>query len=116
MGTGVFYAIYRLFNDGFNDLNSLVKTLALLSTIGIVVLWRRLRPPQTWSAYAGAVLLFGFLSPIVGISPRLLLRGFPLFAIVAAGVSRQRFAVILTLSALTMCALSVASTSIAWTP
>jgi hypothetical protein len=116
MGTGVFYAIYRLFNDGFNDLNSLIKTLALLSTIGIVVLWRRLRPPQTWSVYAGAVLLFGFLSPIVGISPRLLLRGFPLFAIVAAGVSRQRFAVILTLSALTMCALSVASTSIAWTP
>jgi lipopolysaccharide export LptBFGC system permease protein LptF len=37
-------------------------------------------------------------------------------AIVAAGVSRRRFAVILTLSALAMCALSVASTSIAWTP
>jgi uncharacterized membrane protein len=116
MGTGVFYAIYRLFTDGFNDLNSLAKTLAMLATIGIVVLWRRRRPPLTWSAYAGAVLLFGFLSPIVGISPRLLLRGFPLFAIAAAGVSRQRFVVILALSALTMCVLSVASTTVAWTP
>lgn len=116
MGTGVFYAIYRLFNDGVNDLNSLVKTFALLSLIGIVVLWRRVRPPLTWSAYVGAVLLFGFLSPIVGTSPRLLLRGFPLFAIVAAGVTRQRFIVILALSALAMCVLSVASTSIVWTP
>ena len=116
MGTGVFYAIYRLFNSGVHDLNSLVKTFAFFAAVGIVVLWRRVRPPLTWTAYAGAVLVFGFLSPIVGISPRLLLRGFPLFAIVAAGVSRQRFVVILTLSALAMCVLSVASTSIAWTP
>jgi hypothetical protein len=116
MGTGVFYAVYRVFDYGWHDLNSLAKTAALLATVGIVVLWRRLRPPLTWSAYAAAVLLFGFLSPIVGISPRLLLRGFPLFAIVAAGVTRQRFIVIVTLSALAMCALTVASTTIAWTP
>ena len=116
MGTGVFYAIYRLINFGAHELNSLVKTLTLIATIGIVVLWRRRRAPLTWSVYAGAVLSFGLLSPIVGISPRLLLRGFPLFAIVAAGVTRQRFAIILALSALSMCVLSVASTSIAWTP
>ncbi|NNN08188.1 MAG: hypothetical protein HKL85_03220 [Acidimicrobiaceae bacterium] len=116
MGTGVFYAIYRLFTSGVHDLNSLVKTSAFIATIGIVVLWRRVRPPLTWSVYAGAVLVFGFLSPIVGISPRLMLRGFPLFAIVAAGVTRRRFVAIWVLSALAMCALSVASTSIAWTP
>ena len=116
MGTGVFYALYRLASGGIHQINSLAKTMALLAVIAIVVLWRRLRPPITWSIYVGAILFFGFLSPIVGISPRLLLRAFPLFAIVAAGVSRQRFIVILTLSALAMCALSVASTSIAWTP
>jgi hypothetical protein len=116
MGTGVFYAVYRLFDYGTSDLNSLVKTFAMVATIGIVVVWRRLRPPLEWTVYAAAVLLFGFLSPIVGISPRLLLRGFPLFAIVAAGVSRQRFVVIVSLSALAMCVLTVASTTIAWTP
>ncbi|MBW4029433.1 MAG: hypothetical protein HIU57_01985 [Acidobacteria bacterium] len=116
MGTGIFYAIYRLSVHGVNDLNSLFKTGALVATIGVVVLWRRRRPPLTWSVYAGTVLLFGFLSPIVAISPRLLLRGFPLFAIVAAGVSRQRFYVIVTLSALALCVLTVASTTIAWTP
>lgn len=116
MGTGVFYAIYRLCVHGVHDLNSLFKTGALLGVIGVIVVWRRLRPPLVWSVYAGAVLLFGLLSPIVAISPRLLLRGFPLFAIVAAGVSRPRFYVIVTLSAIALCVLSVASTTIAWTP
>ena len=116
MGTGIFYALYRMSAHGLHDLNSLAKTAAMLAAIGIIAVWRRLRPPLEWSTYAGAVLLFGFLSPIVGISPRLLLRGFPLFAIVAAGVSRQRFVVIVTLSAFAMCVLTVASTSIAWTP
>ncbi len=116
MGTGVFYAMYRVFEDGFGDLNSVLKTAAFVSTIGIVVLWRRLRPPLTWSVYAASVLLFGLLSPIVGISPRLLLRGFPLFAVVAASVSRQRYVVIVIVSAIAMCALTVASTTISWTP
>jgi len=116
MGTGVFYAFYRLCAHGLRDLNSLAKTAALVAAIGIIAIWRRLRPPLEWTVYAAAVLLFGFLSPIVGISPRLLLRGFPLFAIVAAGVSRQRFIVIVTLSAVAMCVLTVASTTIAWTP
>jgi hypothetical protein len=116
MGTGVFYALYRAFAFGLTDFNSVVKTATFVAAIGIVVVWRRLRPPLTWSVYAGSVLLFGLLSPIVGISPRLLLRGFPLFVFVAAGVSRRRFAVIMTLSALTMCVLTVASTTISWTP
>ncbi len=116
MGTGVFYAVYRLFDHGFHDLNSVVKTLTFVATIAIVVLWRRASAPRTWSVYAGTVLLFGLLSPIVGISPRLLLRGFPLFAIVASRVSRERFVVIVTLSAFAMCALTVASTTISWTP
>ena len=116
MGTGVFYALYRLSAHGLHDLNSVAKTAALVATIGIIAIWRRVRPPLEWSAYAGAVLLFGFLSPIVGISPRLMLRGFPLFAIVAAGVTRQRFVIIVTLSTFAMCVLTVASTTISWTP
>jgi len=48
--------------------------------------------------------------------PGLLLRGFPLFAIVAAGVSRPRFIVIVTLVAVAMCVLTVASTTIAGPP
>ena len=116
IGTGVFYALYRVGEGGLHDLNSVAKSVALLATLGIVVIWRRVRPPATWSVYSGAVLLFGLLSPIVGISPRVLIRGFPMFAIVAAGVSRQRFLVIVTLSAIAMCVLTVASTTIAWTP
>ena len=116
MGTGVFYAIYRLFVHGVHDLNSLFKTGALVGVVAVAIVWRRLRPPLVWSVYAAAVLTFGLLSPIVAISPRLLLRGFPVFAFAAAGVSRSRFYVIVTLSALALCALSVASTTIAWTP
>jgi hypothetical protein len=116
MGTGVFYALYRLSVHGVHDLNSLFKSAALVGTIGVAVVWRRLRPPLVWSVYAAAVLVFGFLSPIVAISPRLLLRGFPLFAFAAAGVSRSRFYVIVTLSAAALCVLCVASTTITWTP
>ena len=116
MGTGVFYALYRVVVSGLGDLNSLVKTATLVATAGAVVVWRRVRPPTTWSAYVAAVLLFGLLSPIVGISPRLLLRGFPLFAIVAAGVSRRLFTAILVVGAFAMCLLAVASTTLAWTP
>lgn len=116
MGTGIFYALYRVAVHGVTDLNSVAKTLALVATIGMIVLWRRLRPPLVWSVYVGAVLVAGLLSPIVGISPRLLLRGFPLFALVAAGVSRQRFVVIVILSTLALGVLTVASTTLAWTP
>ena len=116
MGTGVFYAAYRVVVSGLSDLNSLVKTSALVATLGAAIIWRRLRPPATWSAYVGAVLVFGLLSPIVAISPRLLLRGFPLFAIVAAGASRRLFTMILVVGAVAMCVLTVASTTLAWTP
>jgi len=116
MGTGILYALYRVLASGMSDLNSVMKTIALVATIGIIVIWRRLRPPVLWSAYAGAVLAFGVMSPIVGISPRLLVRGFPLFAIVAAGVSVARFRMIVALSAVALGVLTVASTTIAWTP
>jgi len=116
MGTGILYALYRVLASGMSDLNSVMKTIALVATIGIIVIWRRLRPPVLWSAYAGAVLAFGVMSPIVGISPRLLVRGFPLFAIVAAGVSVARFRMIVVLSAVALGVLTVASTTIAWTP
>ena len=116
LGTGVAYALYRVAVHGVADLNSLVKTITLAATVAVVVLWRRLRPPATWTAYTATVLFFGVLSPIVAISPRLALRGFPLFAFVAAGAPRRALVTTLVVGGVGMCLLCVASTTLAWTP
>jgi hypothetical protein len=67
--------------------------------------------------YVVAVLCFGALSPVIGVSPRLLLRGFPLLGVVGAKLPPLWFEVALGLSALGMAALGMmAMGGPLWTP
>ncbi len=103
--------------SGFAYPNATVKTASALLAIPLVVLFLRSRPPKTWVGYAFAVLGFGILSPIIGITPRLVLRGFPLLAAAGARLRSPWFEVILGLSALCMAALAMlAMGSIGFTP
>jgi len=63
------------------------------------------------------VLAFGAFSPVIGVTPRLLLRCFPLLGVVGARLPRLWFEVVLGLSALCLAALAVVSMgSPAFTP
>ncbi len=116
LGTGVVQSVLQTIAHGFANLNPPVKVASLVLVIGLLIVWFRNRPPHTWTAYVVGVLVLGSLSPIVGVSPRLLLRAFPLFAIAGARLPRQWFEVMLGLSIVSMAALAVVSTSNFWTP
>ena len=116
-GNGVPGSLYHLVMYGFGDPNYGVKGICALASVGLLVVFFRARPPATWIGYVVAVLAYGAISPIIGVSPRLLLRCFPLVAVFGARLPRFWFEVALGLSALCMAALSVmAMGGPLWTP
>ena len=63
------------------------------------------------------VLVLGAVSPVIGVTPRLLLRGFPLLGVVGAKLPPLWFEAVLGLSALCMAALGMmAMGGPLWTP
>jgi len=107
----------HLVQHGFTDPDYAVKAVSAVVAVGLLVLFFRARPPGTWIAYVVAVLGFGALSPIIGITPRLVLRAFPLLGVVGAKLPPLWFEVVLGLSALLMAALGVlALGGPLWTP
>jgi hypothetical protein len=106
---GVPGAILTVARDGLAFPNANVKALSAVLAIPLVIVFLRARPPATWVGYSLAVLGFGILSPIIGITPRLLLRGFPLLAVLGARLRRPWFEAVLGLSALCLAALAVVS-------
>ncbi|MBU6495532.1 MAG: hypothetical protein KGR42_03840 [Acidobacteria bacterium] len=118
LGTGVFYSMFRFVTSGFSDVNSAVKSLSTLVVVMLAVEWwrRRRAIPADWTTQAAATVLFGALSPIVSLSPRLVLRGFALFAGSAELIPRRYFERVLMVSALVMVLLTMLSTTLAWTP
>ncbi len=117
-GTGVFYSMFRFLSSGFTDVNSAVKSLSTLVVVVIgIEWWRRRRDiPADWTTQAMAVVAFGALSPIVSLSPRLVLRGFSLFAGAGEIIPRRYFERVVLASALVMVLLTMLSTTLAWTP
>ena len=85
--------------------------------VGLLIIFFRARPPATWVGYVIAVLAFGAISPIIGVTPRLVLRGFPLLGVVGAKLPPLWFEAVLGLSALCMAALGMmAMGGPLWTP
>ena len=115
-GAGIPTAVGHVLVHGFHDLNADVKTVSTLAAIALLLSFWRARVPAPWVAYVVAVLLLGIASPIIGITPRLLLRGFLLFGVVGATLSRRHFEVVLALSILALATLTVLSGSPFWTP
>ena len=106
-GVGVPRAISTIVVHGFMYPNSTVKSASFVVGILLLVLFLRARPPSTWVGYVIAVLAMGIISPVVGITPRLALRAFPLLGVVGARLEDGWFEIVIGLSALAMGALAV---------
>jgi hypothetical protein len=102
---------------GFADPDYAVKAVSALVAVGLLIVFFRARPPGTWIGFVVAVLAFGAVSPVIGVTPRLLLRGFPLLGVVGAKLPPLWFEAVLGLSALLMAALgTMAMGGPLWTP
>jgi len=107
----------HLFTHWFADPDYAVKAFSAMVAVGLLVLFFRARPPATWIGYVVAVLAFGAISPVIGVTPRLLLRGFPLLGVVGAKLPPVWFEAVLGLSALLMATLGImAMGGPIWTP
>ena len=116
LGTGIPYDMGKFLTHFFGDIKPAAKSLGFL--VAVVMVWWawRVRIPGTWMSAVGGVLFIGALSPIIGISPRLLLRGFPLLAHTGATMTRRWFMVVFAISVVAMASLTIMSTSPHWTP
>jgi hypothetical protein len=114
---GIPGSLYHLVTHWFADPDYAVKGVSAVVAVGLLVIFFRARPPGTWVGYVVAVLAFGAISPIIGVTPRLLLRGFPLLGVVGAKLPPLWFEAALGLSALCMAALGMmAMGGPLWTP
>ena len=116
IGTGIPYDMGKFLTHFFVDINPAAKSIGFF--VAAAMLWWawRVRIPGTWLSAVGGVLFIGALSPIIGISPRLLLRGFPLLAHTGATMTRRWFTLVFATSAVAMASLTIMSTSPHWTP
>ena len=107
----------HLFASWFADPDYAVKAVSAVVAVGLLVIFFRARPPGTWIGYVVAVLAFGAISPVIGVTPRLVLRGFPLLGVVGAKLPPLWFEAVLGLSALLMATLGMmAMGTPIWTP
>jgi len=114
---GIPGSLYHLVTHWFADPDYAVKGVSALVAVVLLVIFFRARPPATWIGYVLGVLAFGAISPIIGVTPRLVLRGFPLLGVVGAKLPPLWFEAVLGLSALCMAALGMmAMGGPLWTP
>jgi hypothetical protein len=107
----------HLLTHWFADPDYAVKAVSALVAVALLVVFFRARPPSTWIGYVVAVLAFGAISPVIGVTPRLALRGFPLLGVVGARLPPLWFEAVLGLSALCMATLAaMAMGGPLWTP
>ena len=116
-GGSVPTAVAAMWRHGFANPDAFVKVISLVVALGLLVMFLRAHPPAPWIGYVVTVLAIGILSPIIGITPRLLLRGFPLLGVVGARLESTWFEIVLASSALCMAALAVLAVGGGrWTP
>jgi len=107
----------QLFAHWFADPDYAVKAVSAVVAVGLLAIFFRARPPATWVGYVVAVLAFGAISPVIGVTPRLVLRAFPLLGVVGAKLPPLWFHAVLGLSALLMATLGMmAMGGPLWTP
>jgi hypothetical protein len=114
---GIPNSFAHLFSHWFADPDYAVKAVSAVVVVGLLIIFFRARPPATWVGYVIAVLAFGAISPVIGVTPRLVLRGFPLLGVVGAKLPPLWFEAVLGLSALCMATLGMmAMGGPLWTP
>lgn len=114
--SGLPKALYGFAAHGFSNLNPPVKTFSFLVAFGMFILFVKIRPSVPILVYGVTVIFMGLLSPIVGITPRLLLRDAPLVATVGSRLNNRWFGVLLTASCAILGFLIIFSATPAWTP
>jgi len=115
-GSGIPKAIWSLFAHGFENLNPPIKSLTVAIAVVMVVMFVRSAPPLTWRGYVYAALTMGIISPIIGMTPRLLLRDAPILGVVGARLTQRSFPYVLSFSVAGLCLLTVLASTPRWTP
>ena len=109
LGSGIWNGLLVVRGDHLTIPPYTVKAAGFVVAMALLAVFLTSRRPGIWTGYVVAVLLFAFLSPIVGFTPRVLLRGFPLLGVVAARLRPGWFEALLVISALAMAAAAALS-------
>ncbi len=109
MGSAIYHEVTGLIHTGLSHPDYVVKLSSLFTAIVFMAFFlRRPRDPAA-VAYVFAVLFLAILSPITGVSWRVLLCAFPLVAVAGARLRGGWFLAALGLSALAMSAIAFVS-------
>lgn len=115
-GTKIYLSFRVFMSHGFTHLDSAVRVVSFVVVIGLLIMFFRAHPPAPWVGYVVTVLILGALSPIIGITPRLLLRGFPLLGVTGARLPPVWFEIVLSFSIMLLATLAFAAGLQLWTP
>jgi hypothetical protein len=106
-GYAIFHEIDGIAHTGYKWPNNWVPIASLAVVLVLLVFFAWGRPSVPVATFAGGVLALAFVSPVTGISPRVMLNAFPLVAFVGARLPRKWFVALLGVSALSMAALEM---------
>jgi hypothetical protein len=106
---GIPKAFSIVVEHGFVDVNDTVKTVSVFAVLALLAFFLRCRPDRALLAYVLVTLALAVASPIVSLTPRVVLRAFPLLGVVGAKVPRRLLPVLVGTSALVMAALAASS-------
>lgn len=98
-----------LFQHGFSDVNDTIKAASFLVLLALLVVFIRIRPWPPVTAFVVGALVVAAASPIIGWTPRVALRAFPLLAVVGARIPRRWSFVVVGVSALLLAAVEAAA-------
>lgn len=108
-GSGIWEELLVIMHDHLTVPPYTVKVAGLVVAVALLCVFFVTRRPGIFTAYVAAVLVLAFLSPIVGFTPRTLLRAFPLLGVVGARLSSGWYQAVLVVFALAMAAAAVVS-------
>lgn len=115
-GSQIYLSVRNFMGHGFAHLDGAVRVVSFAVVIGLLIMFFRAHPPAPWVGYVVTVLILGALSPIIGITPRLLLRGFPLLGVTGARLPPVWFEIVLSFSIMLLATLTFAAGMQLWTP
>ena len=101
-----------LFLHGFNNINGTVKASSAIVVLLLFFLFIRVRPGAVMTSFVLAILAVGAASPVIGWTPRVALRAFPLLALLGARMPRRWFGPAVAVSAILMAVLAI----VTWGP
>ncbi len=109
LGSGIWNGLLVVRGDHLTVPPYTVKAAGFVVAMVLLAIFLATRRPGIWTGYVVAVLAFAFLSPIVGFTPRVLLRAFPMLGVVAARLRPGWFEALLVVSVLAMAAAAALS-------